>query len=144
MPPSRIGGTMFRRTRYQQGSLQRVGRQKGPDAWVFRWYETQIDGSRIRRKTVLGTIDQFPSESSAQTAADALRITINQEMPNLRTGQIGSKRFGTTMVSTSCPRKSARHKLHTRITPRTGYCPVGRRIDSRRLRRLLWSNGSIV
>ena len=80
---------MFRRTRYQQGSLQRVGRQKGPDAWVFRWYETQIDGSRIRRKTVLGTIDQFPSESSAQTAADALRITINQEMPNLRTGQIG-------------------------------------------------------
>jgi hypothetical protein len=30
---------MPRRTRYQQGSVQREKRQSGADVWVFRWWE---------------------------------------------------------------------------------------------------------
>ena len=30
---------MSRRTRYQQGSVQREKRRSGPDVWVFRWRE---------------------------------------------------------------------------------------------------------
>ncbi len=72
---------MFRRTRYQQGSLQRVRRKRGPDCWVFRWYELNGACRRRYRKAVVGTVEQYPTESSAQTAVTALRLTINQEKP---------------------------------------------------------------
>jgi hypothetical protein len=69
---------MFRRTRYQQGSLQRVRRKRGPDCWIFRWYGFNGAGRRQYRKAVVGTVDQYPTESNAQTAVTALRLTINQ------------------------------------------------------------------
>src|SRR6266852_1140556 len=75
---------MFRRTRYQQGSLQRIRRKRGPDCWVFRWYEPNGVGRRQYRKAVVGTVEQYPTKSSAQTAVSALRLTINQEAPRSR------------------------------------------------------------
>jgi hypothetical protein len=51
---------MFRRTRYQQGSLQRAKRGGGRDTWLFRWYEDQPNGGKRYRKTVVGTVVQFP------------------------------------------------------------------------------------
>ena len=72
---------MFRRTRYQTGSLQRVKRRKGPDVWIFRWYEIQTDGATKYRKSVVGDVEQYATESAAQKAVDALRITINQDTP---------------------------------------------------------------
>jgi len=72
---------MLRRTRYQQGSLQRVRRKRGPDCWVFRWYQLESEDRRRYRKAVVGTVEQYPTESSAQTAIAALRLTINQEAP---------------------------------------------------------------
>src|SRR5271169_6881732 len=38
--------TELSKTRYQQGSIRRVKRKKGPDFWVFRWLNTTADGSR--------------------------------------------------------------------------------------------------
>ena len=35
----------MRRTRFQQGSLQIVKRAGGRNAWEYRWYELQADGS---------------------------------------------------------------------------------------------------
>ncbi len=72
---------MFQRTRYQQGTIARVKRKQGPDCWIFRWRETDINGSRVRRKAVLGTVKEYPTESSALKAAESLRITINGEQP---------------------------------------------------------------
>src|ERR1700733_16135294 len=67
------GGVLFRRTRYQQGSLNLEERKKGPAVWVYRWWEKDIDGKSIRRKTQLGDASEYPTESGAQAAADALR-----------------------------------------------------------------------
>ncbi|WP_260706538.1 tyrosine-type recombinase/integrase [Edaphobacter flagellatus] len=72
---------MFRRTRYQQGTIDRVKRKQGPDCWIFRWRETDASGKRVRRKVVLGTIEKYPTESSALKAAESLRVTINEEQP---------------------------------------------------------------
>ena len=77
---------MFRRTRYQQGSLQRAKRSGGPDAWIFRWYEDQPNGGKRYRKTVVGTVVQFPTETAARKAADALRIDINIQTPHASSG----------------------------------------------------------
>jgi integrase len=46
---------MFGRTRFQQGSLQRERRKKGPEVWIFRWYEPTPDGRRKRQYRVIGT-----------------------------------------------------------------------------------------
>src|SRR5271166_1342785 len=73
------GGVLFRRTRYQEGSLKSEERKRGPAVWVYRWWEKDINGKPVRRKVQLGTLEQFPNESRAQAAADALRLTINHQ-----------------------------------------------------------------
>ena len=70
---------MFRRTRYQQGNLTSEERKRGPAVWVYRWWERDINGKRTRRKVQIGTLEQYPNESKAQAAADALRLTINHQ-----------------------------------------------------------------
>ena len=70
----------MRRTSYQQGSLKLAERKKGK-AWEFRWREVQIDGSVRRKNIVIGTLEEFPNESAAQAAVDALRLEINQQTP---------------------------------------------------------------
>ena len=79
---------MFRRARHQQGSLQRVKRKSGDIVWVFRWRETQIDGSRRYRKIVVGSVSEYKTESDAQSAVDALRLTINEQTPRQQLKEI--------------------------------------------------------
>jgi integrase len=77
---------MSRRTRYQQGSVQREKRRRGSDVWVFRWWELAFDGTTKRRKAIVGTVLTFPTEAAALKAAQALRIDANQQ-----TSQVGVK-----------------------------------------------------
>src|ERR1700752_2383934 len=70
----------MRRTSYQQGSLKLAERRKGK-VWEFRWREVQIDGSIRRKNIVIGSLEEFPNESAAPTAVDALRLEINQQTP---------------------------------------------------------------
>jgi len=70
----------MRRTSYQLGSLKRAKRKKG-DVWEYRWREVQIDGSVRRKNIVIGTLGDYPSESAAQAAVDALRLEINKQTP---------------------------------------------------------------
>ena len=51
-------------TRYQEGSVERVKRAKGPDMWVYRYRQT-IDGKRLHRGRVLGTVKELKSKAEA-------------------------------------------------------------------------------
>jgi hypothetical protein len=64
----------MRRTSHQHGSLKLADRRKGK-VWEFRWREVQIDGSVCRKNIVVGTLEEFPTESAAQSAVDAIRLT---------------------------------------------------------------------
>ena len=77
---------MPRRTRYQQGSVQREKQQSGSDVWVFRWWEATADGGTKRRKAIVGTVQALPTEASALKAAKALRIDANQQTPHSEGG----------------------------------------------------------
>ncbi len=77
---------MFRRTRYQQGSVQREKRKKGPDIWVYRWYEISSEGTSKYRKAIVGNVDTLPTETAALKAAQALRIDANQQTPQAESG----------------------------------------------------------
>lgn len=68
---------MFGRTRYQQGSLTLEERRRGPAVWVYRWWEKDTQGRSVRRKAQLGSLEEYPNQSNAQAAADAIRLTIN-------------------------------------------------------------------
>jgi integrase len=70
---------VFKRARHQQGSLQCVKRKTGKTVWEFRWYEPTTNGDTVYRKKVIGTTEEYKTESQAQRAADAVRLTINAE-----------------------------------------------------------------
>ena len=71
----------MRHTRYQQGSLKLAERKKGK-VWEFRWRHVQLDGSVRRRNIVIGTLEEYPNESAAQSAVDTLRLSINKQTPH--------------------------------------------------------------
>jgi len=75
--------TKLSKTRYQQGSIRRVRRKKGPDVWVFRWRNSQVDGSRKETTRVIGTVLEYRTKAAATKAAEALRININSTTPRL-------------------------------------------------------------
>lgn len=77
---------MSRRTRYQNGSVQREKRRSGPDVWIFRWRETGTDGESKYRKAIVGTVETLTNEASALKAAQALRIDANQQTPQAEAG----------------------------------------------------------
>lgn len=55
---------------------------------ALRWWEKGLNGKPVRRKTQLGTVEDYPNESQAQSAADAQRLTINlqaQQRPHRQT-----------------------------------------------------------
>ncbi len=81
---------MFRRKRYQHGSLNCEARRRGPAVWVYRWWE-KVNGKPVRRKLQVGTLKQYPTESAAQAAVDAPRLTINT--------QSGKSRNRTTLTT---------------------------------------------
>ena len=70
---------MFRRTTYQQGSLKLEERKRGPHVWVFRWWDTDANGIRVYRKQQVGDLVEYPTETAAKVATDALRLTINHQ-----------------------------------------------------------------
>jgi hypothetical protein len=71
----------FKRTRYQFGSLEKKERKKGPEGWVFRYRQTQPDGTTKRRSKMIGTVEQYPTESEAWKAAEVLRLAANPDNP---------------------------------------------------------------
>jgi len=65
----------FTRDRYQQGSLRRVPRSKGPDAWEFR-FSTYENGARKQRQLTLST-KKYPSEAAVKRKVEALLLKLN-------------------------------------------------------------------
>src|SRR5262249_52139612 len=79
---------LFERTTYQEGSLKLEERKRGPHVWVYRWRDIDATGKRVYRKCQVGDLIQYPSESGARAAVDALRLTINS-----RSARIGVNRM---------------------------------------------------
>ena len=82
----------MKRMRYQEGSIRLYERKKDDRAWEYRWYETQLDGTRKRRSCYIGTLSEFPTEAAAKKAVAALRANINSETPR---GQLEAINFAT-------------------------------------------------
>lgn len=73
------------RERYQNGSIRREARKQGAAVWTLRWRERDAQGHTIRRKEIIGTVEEYPTKASAQKACEFLRTTINKETRTPRT-----------------------------------------------------------
>jgi integrase len=72
----------------QSGSLAIVTRKEGPAVWQFRWSEKGLNGVRVQRKRVLGTIERYPSEGAARSAVSVLLAEINSDKARIPTHSI--------------------------------------------------------
>ena len=70
----------MRQRRYQNGCLFKEKRKAGPDVWVFRYRDGEVN-----RKEMVGTVEQFPTKSDAKKACESLRVNINRETRTPRT-----------------------------------------------------------
>ena len=66
-----------KRTRYQQGSLTIEKRKTGPDVWAYSWRESGPNNTRVQRKRIIGTKQEYPTKSSALKAVEGLQLDIN-------------------------------------------------------------------
>jgi integrase len=73
---------MFKRARYQFGCIERKGRKRGPDVWALRYRERLAGGGQTHRSMVLGTVEQYATESHARKVAHALLLGINADSPH--------------------------------------------------------------
>jgi hypothetical protein len=56
------------RVRDQQGYLRLGRRKNGPDCWEFLWWDNELIRKRVRRKAVIGNIQQYPNVEHAWQA----------------------------------------------------------------------------
>jgi integrase len=68
-----------RRSTYQYGTLVLEKRSRGPNVWVYRYFEIE-NGKKRRRKSVVGTQEEYPTRSAAERAAEHLRLSANAEI----------------------------------------------------------------
>ena len=123
----------LRRTRYQQGSLQRVRRAHGSEVWVFRWREHQADGRTVRRNRLLGTLKQYPSRAAALQRAATLRSHTDLSVLVAETATLESliEHYRGKELQEDCQRKSFATKntyegyLRKWILPRWGSYRLG-------------------
>jgi integrase len=69
----------MQRVSYQQGSVVRKPRSLGPDVWVFRY----MDGE-VQRSEILGTVDKFKTKAAARKHADERRQEINERLAGIK------------------------------------------------------------
>lgn len=127
----------MKRPRYQFGTLYTEPRKSGPDVWVYRWRETNQQGSRQLRKQILGTVRELPAQDDALRAAETFRLGINRHLAE-QTGPPQTVRKlvehyrlkETPMDNHEGKRRSTKlgyiSNLENHIVPRWGDYPPGR------------------
>ena len=66
------------RVRYQGGYLRLGQRKKGPDRWEFLWWDSEANGTRARRKAIIGIVQEYPNLENAWQASNGLRVSIKE------------------------------------------------------------------
>jgi len=112
----------FTRQRYQFGSLTKEKRKAGPAVWIFRWRENTPNG-RVNRKVVVGTVEEFPTKTTARKAAEPLHasaiadnpavpVTVKQLVKHYTDNELPSKAHST--------QRTVETSLSVWITPKWG------------------------
>jgi len=121
---------LFKRARFQFGSLRTKKRANGPDAWEFRFYE-DTGGKRIRRYITVGRASQYPTAAAARKAVQALLLKINSDAPQralvgLTLGTLMDRYIQEELPERYSTRVSYLSLLNRHIKPKWGDIPLDR------------------
>jgi integrase len=117
------------RTRYQYGSLRLRKRERGPDVWEFRYYDTDSQGKRKRQSVILGDRGVLTTETQARKATQALLLRLNEESPRAEVeaasfGALLDRYIEQELSERYSTRKSHLSNIRVHIRPRWGEHPV--------------------
>lgn len=77
-----VKGDYEMRQHHQDGYLRCRKRKSGPFRWEYLWCEDDEFGNRIRRTSVIGSTDQYPTRESAASSVNGnltmMIVLINQ------------------------------------------------------------------
>jgi hypothetical protein len=120
---------------FQHGSLKTEARTNGNDVWVFRWREPGPNGTRIRRKVIVGTKRDLPTKAKAEKAVAALRMEISKEQPERVKASVTVTELAAHYCKTELgeafprkaysPRKNYQAMIDLYILPRWGDYRLG-------------------
>jgi integrase len=115
------------RKRYQQGSLTIEKRKTGSDVWAYSWRESGPNNSRVQRKRIIGTKQEYPTKSSALKAVEGLQLDINAEAVSsapLTVAQVIAHYKDVELTDanskTTRTKEVYRHQLDNVISPKWG------------------------
>jgi hypothetical protein len=103
---------------YQAGHLRQAKRKSGSHVWEYLWRETDEKGKRVHRTAIVGTVEQYPTIELAWTAANALRMTVNDHRNRLPGCPIPIRDLIDHYVQTDLSSETTWHSHATR----TVYC----------------------
>jgi len=121
--------TLFVRTRYQYGSLRLRKRERGPDVWEFRYYETDSQGQRKRQSVILGDRALYSTETQARKATQALLLRLNGEAPRTEMQAASFAALLDRYIEQELPERYSTRKSHlsnirVHIRPRWSDYPL--------------------
>jgi integrase len=76
---NQVASPAKRRESYQQGTVVRVRRAKGPDVWVIRYYRYDLHGNSERVSEIFSDVEECPTKAAAEKKAAEIRDRINNE-----------------------------------------------------------------
>jgi len=65
----------------QYGILIKESRSRGPDVWLLQWSKKDNEGKRVRRKRVIGTIEDYSDCQAARRSVANLIAKVNSANP---------------------------------------------------------------
>jgi len=113
------------RTRYQYGNVELSPRRRGPDIWLYRYWEP-LANKRVRKGTVIGTIEQYPTKAAAEKAAERFRTKVNNgdQSTIVNFGQLIDRYIAEEIPQRYSTRHSYLSFLENHIRPRWGNCTI--------------------
>jgi integrase len=103
----------------QRGSLAMVSRQEGPDVWQFRWSEKGLDGARVQKKRVIGTVQRYQDEAAARSAVTVLLREINSDKQRMGSRSITVAQLCDHFEQRELPKDNTWRSYSTKKTYKT-------------------------
>jgi integrase len=108
----------LKKARSQKGSLCLSVNGSGTRVWNFRWWETKSDGSRVRRKRQVGTLNEYQTAEAAERAVRNLRLEVLANQSGTINGMTMSELINHFRAWSTCNRYES--NLNCWIEPRWG------------------------
>jgi hypothetical protein len=129
----------------QKGSLITSNRRNGEKVWEFRWRD-RTSGKAVYRRIVLGTTQQFVTETAARAAVAGIVLEINVDDPRLADTQAHDIPTGRALpAQRAISRQQVEDLLDQeglrQLSEALDRSQMGGRTHSARCVRLKWSCG---